>query len=119
MVKFLRSTDASSILYKKRNLNPPIAINPNLSKEEQLSEQLLLKQRWELSQQGIDRKQIKIRQNCLYVNNTIHSKVLEGKLVLLDLTTKAHQPIHSESSQQQTPMDSASSQQSPIPPNSN
>ena len=36
----------------------------------------------------------------------MHSKVLEGKLFLLDLTAKTHQPIHLESSQQQTPMDS-------------
>ena len=122
LVKFLRSTDASSILYKKQNLKSPIAIKPNMSKEEQLSEQILLKQRWQLTQQGVDRKQIKIRQNCLYVNDTIYAKVLEGKLVQSDLTAKTHQPVDSESPQLLPSTDSTppnGSQQSPVPTNSN
>ena len=57
--------------------------------EEKKIEGLLLKERWELLQKGIDRSQIKIRQNNLYINDKLHARVLDAKLHTLS-STKHH-----------------------------
>ena len=57
--------------------------------EEKKIEGLLLKERWELLQKGIDRNQIKIRQNNLYINDKLHARVLDAKLHTLS-STKHH-----------------------------
>ena len=54
--------------------------------EEKKIEGLLLKERWELLQKGMDRNQIKIRQNNLYINDKLHARVLDAKLHTLSST---------------------------------
>ena len=51
-----------------------------MTKQECLTEQLLLKQRWQLLQNGYNHKQIKIRSNTLIFDN---AKVPDDKLVLM------------------------------------
>ena len=48
LVKFVRTADVSSILYKKVSLSHPFSIKPDLSPEERLREAALLKERWNL-----------------------------------------------------------------------
>ena len=54
-----------------------------MTKQERLTEQLLLKQRWQLLQNGYNCKQIRIRSNTLIVDNVIFAKVSDDKLVLM------------------------------------
>lgn len=107
LVKFLRSTDALSLLSKKRDLHPPTFIKPDMTKQERLTEQLLLKQRWQLLQQGYNRKQIKLRRNCLLINNKVYAKVSENNLIVsstsTDTDTRSASTPQSTSPQQMTP----------------
>ena len=89
LVKFLRSADVTSILFEKSYLASPFSIKTDMTVEEKKIEGLLLKERWELLQKGIDRNQIKIRQNNLYVNDKLHARVLDAKLHTLS-STKHH-----------------------------
>ena len=89
LVKFLRSADVTSILFEKSNLASPFSIKTDMTVEEKKIEGLLLKERWELLQKGIDRSQIKIRQNNLYINDKLHARVLDAKLHTLS-STKHH-----------------------------
>ena len=50
-----------------------------MTTEERDNEKVLLKQRWLLLQKSIDRKQIKIRGNSLYLNNKLYGKVSQGQ----------------------------------------
>ena len=89
LVKFLRSADVTSILFEKSNLASPFSIKIDMTVEEKKIEGLLLKERWELLQKGIDRSQIKIRQSNLYINDKLHARVLDAKLHTLS-STKHH-----------------------------
>ena len=89
LVKFLRSADVTSILFEKSNLASPFSIKTDMTVEEKKIEGLLLKERWELLQKGIDRNQIKICQNNLYINDKLHARVLDAKLHTLS-STKHH-----------------------------
>ena len=81
LVKFIRSADASNVLFK-RNMTPkPYVIKPDLSKLEQIRNSVLLKERWSLIQSGINCKSIKIHNHSIYVCNKIYGKVdLNNKL---------------------------------------
>ncbi len=68
LVKMLRVSDVTSILSARRNLSslaPRVFIKPDLSKEDRLVEQLLLKERRVLIDSGVDRTSIKIRGNTI------------------------------------------------------
>ena len=79
LVKFNRASDVSQILYKRSCLSPPIIIKPDLTPEQRAQEALLLKQRWQLIQSGISRKNIRIRGNKLYVNNCVHGQIINSE----------------------------------------
>ena len=86
LVKFLRSADVTSILFEKSNLASPFSIKTDMTVEEKKIEGLLLKERWELLQKGMDRNQIKIHQNNLYINDKLHARILDAKLHTLSST---------------------------------
>ena len=75
LVKFLRSADVSSILSKRGSLTRPYSIKPDMSQLERSRESALMQERWSLIQGGIDRKCIKIRNTCIYVNGALHGKL--------------------------------------------
>ena len=75
LVKFLRVFDAEAILSKRRNVPTPIIIKPDMTKEERVTESLLLRERWNLIQNGIDRKFIKIKNFQIFVHNQLHGSV--------------------------------------------
>ena len=69
LVKFLRATDVTSILKSKTQVKSPVYVKPDLSPEEQTKRSLLLKERWLLIQKVTDRRNIKLRNNSILVND--------------------------------------------------
>lgn len=74
LVKFVRCSDAHSILSKVRELSPPYSIKPDRSLSERKKDKCLMDIRWSLIQSGIARSLIKIRGVSLYVNNNLLGK---------------------------------------------
>ena len=75
LVKFSRFSDASSVLSKRRNLATleGIRIQPDLSPQDRITLSVLLKERRKLiDQDSVDRQQIRIRGNSIYVNGKKH-----------------------------------------------
>ena len=75
MVKFVRATDANSIISKSVQLRKPYFVKPDRSLEERKKDKCLLDVRWSLLQSGYDRSSIKIRNSSLYLNNNLVGKV--------------------------------------------
>ena len=46
-----------------------------MSKDERASEAAFLKERWNLIQEGTERKSIKLRNNEIYINNKLHGRL--------------------------------------------
>ena len=76
LVKFLRSIDVNNILSNRNLISSPIVVKPDMTKEERGIESKLLSQCWNLIQEGIDQKSIKIRRNQLFVNNQPHGQII-------------------------------------------
>ena len=81
LAKLNRSADVSSSLSKRGSLNKPISINPDLSFEDRHLEANLLKERWSLIQSGTNRRDIKIRNKCLFVTNKLYCQVKGSELI--------------------------------------
>jgi len=80
LVKFNRAIDRSLLLSNLRTTKLPgnIKITPDLSVEERTTStrSLLLKERWNLMQDGMERESIKIRFNKILVANQVHGEVI-------------------------------------------
>ena len=77
LVKFNEADDISNILSKRSKvaqLSSPVSIKPDLSKEEREIEAVLLKERRSLINKGVSKKDIKIREKCLYIGRKLHGK---------------------------------------------
>ena len=59
-----------------------IKITPDLSVEERTTRSLLLKERWNLMQDGMECKSIKIRFNKILMANKVHGEAIDSKLIL-------------------------------------
>ena len=72
-----RTREVQSILANRRKLaqTPSVSIKPDMSFEERAVEKILLKKRWELMGQGVEKGKIKIRGKTLFVNNERHGFV--------------------------------------------
>ena len=83
LVKLARSNDVASILSNRKKLvdsrHDQISIKPFMSPDERRAESLLLKERRSLISSGTNSKQIRIRNNRIYVRNILHGKVISGK----------------------------------------
>ena len=73
--------------YLQKKFNPlrltfksKLFLKPDLTPEERAKESLLLKERWSLIQKGVERKQIRMRNYSIFVNNQLHCKVVGTKL---------------------------------------
>lgn len=75
LAKLIRATDVSAILSKKTTLPSHVFVRPDRTKEERLRYQSLMKERWILIQAGVERRDIKIRTDSIYVNNVLHGKL--------------------------------------------
>ena len=108
LIKLTRAIDVISLLSNRNSLPNNISIKPDMSQAKRTIESLLMKERWRLIQTGIDHKSIKIQAANIYVNNKLHGKVCNSSFAL-----------SSELSSNNNSTLPNSSQQSPIPVNSN
>ena len=60
LVKMNRLIDVSSVLSKRSDLPAGITIKPDVTSEQQRVEASLLKERWSLTQRGVDKKDISL-----------------------------------------------------------
>lgn len=104
LIKFLRVFDAEAVLSKRSNLRAPIVIKHDMTKEERYTESLLLRERWNLVQKGIERKFIKIRNSQIFVNNQLHGSVQGSRF-------QARQSNNSASSSNSPPADQSQMEQ--------
>jgi len=81
LVKFLRALDASTVLLDKSKIKNPIQIKPNMTPEERKTESILLHERWNFIQQGIDSKAIKLRNRQILISNQLYGKVTDFKFI--------------------------------------
>ena len=70
------------MLSKAGSLPSGLQIKPDMTREERLTESILLKERWALIQKETDHKTIKIRGNKIFVNNKLHGEVKNSSLVI-------------------------------------
>ena len=82
LIRFNRVIDVSLLLSKAGSLPSGLRIKPDMTREEQLTESILLKEKWALIQKETDRKTIKIRGNKIFVNNKLHGEVKNSSLAL-------------------------------------
>ena len=77
LLELYRTLDVNTILSGRRKLStrPDIAVKPDLSPHERKVEQLLLKERKKLIQEGTERRAIKLRGSSLYINNRKYGEV--------------------------------------------
>ena len=99
LVRFIRVVDASRILAKRSDLSPPFSLKPDLPFQQRVHNSLLLKQRWQLIQNGNDRKFITIKGDCLYVHRKLYGRVI-------DRTFVPEQPLQSALSSMDVPTSS-------------
>jgi len=81
LVKFLRIIDANTVLFNRDKVKHPIIIKSDMTPEERKTEAALLRERWNLIQQGVDRKVIRIRNQQIFVNKLLHGKVIDFKFI--------------------------------------
>jgi len=84
LVKFLRSTEASLALSKIASFQAPVRIKPDLTPEERQAEKVLLKERWSLMQLGFDKRRIKLRNKCIFIDNKLYGQYLNSELCRSD-----------------------------------
>ncbi len=84
LVKMSRSSEVQSILTNRRNLaeKQSISIKADMSFKERAVEKILLKKRWELMGEGVEKGKMKIRGKTLFVNNQKHGFVNESTYML-------------------------------------
>ena len=78
LVRFVRITDASNILSKRKDFYSPISIKPDMSPAERLRDSILLKERWKLIQSGVARSDIKINEARMFVKRKLYGQVLNS-----------------------------------------
>ena len=103
LAKMSRTCEVSSILRQRRKLKtcPGISIKPDMTPSERKVEFLLMSERWNLIQSGVDKVQIKIRGKSIYVSDTKVGSVvnLEYRQVQESLLDESVQPHETGASQ--------------------
>ena len=110
LVKFLRSADTANSLRNKAQLSSPIYIKPDLTLEEQTQESMLLKERRSLIDKGVDRRQIKLQNWSIYIDDKPHCKIVDAKLKFH--SASPHAPAPSTNSKAKSPSPMVSDDQS-------
>jgi len=87
LVRLTSTIDVSLLLSKERSLPKDIRIKSDTTREERLTESLLLKERWSLIQAGgIDHKAIRIWYNKIFVQNKLHGQIIKLSLFLFSVS---------------------------------
>jgi len=97
-------TDVNEILASRKFLHTPFIIKPDLSPAKRAIESVVLKERYSLIQTGVNRNQIKLRNNRIFVNGKLHGEVFNR--VLKCFSAPSNPTV--------IPMEFSTSQQSPI-----
>ena len=79
LVKLIRVSDVNKIFTNARLIPKPYFLKPDMSTSQRNCESILLKERWSLIQSGILRKNIRIREDALLVNNKVYGRVADEK----------------------------------------
>jgi len=79
LLKLNRTADVSLILSLRNTLPRPINVKEDLSYEERKTAAILLKERWNFIQSGVDRKNVKIRGSSLFLNKKFLGQCKDGK----------------------------------------
>ena len=109
MVNLNSTVVVVNLLSKKKNsLMAPISIKPDLSPEGRKTEAVLLKERWRLIQSGTLRNSIKIRNQSLYIDDSLHGSVVNFEF-------QPHPPPPSSNSTINFPTNLDSTSQIPSP----
>ena len=106
LVKFLRIYDATLLLSKRSSLPSPIVIKPDLTREERALDSAFLKIRWNLIQNGTDKKCIRLRGSNILINKLLYAKLVKSNdgsvkvnIINNQLTSTSQDPTHSDSIQ--------------------
>ena len=75
IVKFLRILDAAAVLSNLDKISSPFSVKPDMTPEQRSIESKLLKERYNLIQQGFSRRNIKTRNSRLYVSDRLYGEV--------------------------------------------
>jgi len=76
LVKFGRTVEVAMLLNNRRSIPKGISFKPYMTPGEREVESLLLKHRWKLINEGTNRKDIRLRNSCIYVGGKLHGKVI-------------------------------------------
>lgn len=82
LVKFNSSRDVLSVLSARSQFTATdgshVYVKNDLTKEERHLESILLKERWSLLKDGVDRKCVRIKGRKLYINSKLHGHATPG-----------------------------------------
>jgi len=84
LVKFGRTVEVAMLLNNRKNIPKGISIKPYMTPGEREVESLLLKCRWKLINEGTNRKDIRLRNSCIYVSGKLHGKVTGNTYSTID-----------------------------------
>lgn len=112
LVKLQRTMDVNAILANKSSLPSPLVIKPDMLPQERAIESVLLKERWTLIKGGQNRRQIKLGNNRLYVNNQLYGEVVNGVFTRSSISSakpaKTAQPMDTTHTQEPQPQEQSS-----------
>lgn len=95
LVKLIRSSDVIKVLSGASSLCKPLVVKPDLPRTQRLREAILLKERWKLMEQGVDRKFIKLRSfTSLLVKNVIHGSLNKDNVYVLSTHDPSEQGVN-------------------------
>ena len=79
LVKLVRSVDVQFLLSKAGETPSPMRIQPDLTAQERTIRSVLLRERRSLISSGTDKRNIKLRQDSLYVGSRLYGRVVDGR----------------------------------------
>ena len=81
LVKLNRTSEVESILSKRARVTGLHGVKPDLPQEVRQREYTLMKERWALTQSGVERSDIKIRGSSILLRKKLHAQYINGVLV--------------------------------------
>ena len=80
LVKLNRTADVASLLSKRGVLKSPLSIKADKSPHERIRDAVLLKERWSFLHSGTDKRRVKIRGSCLFLDSELYAQFKDGML---------------------------------------
>ena len=89
LVKFVRIEEVSKVLSNRWAVKSPIAVKPDMTRDERVRESTLLKHRWTLIKSGVPKQAIKISRAKIFVNNVEYGSFSQSGFVLASARPEA------------------------------